>query len=74
MIDWTDNIQQGTTITIVKDNQPSYLTIDRENPIQINQSKKYLITKIKGNKSDVLSMSHYLVFINDRYQWRDSVK
>ena len=72
-IEWTDNLESELTIKEVKDSQPEYIEIDWTNPRIVADQKWYLITKIKGN-NDVLGMSHYLVFVEDKYQYRESKK
>ena len=72
-IDWTDNLENGLDIKDVQNGQPDYILIDWENPQIVDDQKWYLITKIKGI-NDVLGMSHYLVFIEDKYQYRESKK
>ena len=44
-----------------------------EYPLIVDDQKWYLISKIKGN-NDILGMSHYLVFIENKYQYRESKK
>ena len=73
MIDWTDNIKIDTNIQSVKDEQPDFIEIDWDNPILKENEKRFLITKIKGNR-DILNMSNYLLFIDNKYQGRDSHK
>jgi len=72
-IEWIDNIESELTIKEVKDYQPEYIEIDWDNPQIIDNQKWYLITKIKGN-NDVSGMSHYLVFVENKYQYRESKK
>jgi hypothetical protein len=72
-IEWTDNLESELTIKEVKDSQPKYIQIDWANPLIVDDQKWYLITKIKGN-NDVLGMSHYLVFVENKYQYRESKK
>jgi hypothetical protein len=72
-IEWIDNLESELTIQEVKDSQPEYIKIDWANPQIIDNEKWYLITKIKGN-NDVLGMSHYLVFVENKYQYRESKK
>ncbi|WP_430413170.1 hypothetical protein [Kordia sp.] len=70
MLDWIDTIEIGLNIEDVKNMQPDYLEIDWEDPQNFENEKWYLITKIKGN-NDVLGMSNFLVFIDDKYQGRE---
>ncbi len=72
-IEWVDTLEQGISIENVQNIQPNYIEIDWKTPQIFNNQKWYLITKIKGN-NDMLSMSNYLVFVNDRYQERISKK
>lgn len=72
-IEWTDNIESELNIENVQKVQPNYIEIDWENPQIVEGQKWYLITKIKGN-NDILRMSHYLVFVEDKYQYRESKK
>ncbi len=72
-IEWIDNLESGLNIEYVQNTQPNYIEIDWENPQIIDNQKWYLIIKIKGN-NDFLKMSHYLVFVEDKYQYRESKK
>ena len=72
-INWADNLKDGISMKSVKDKQPHYVKIDWENPRIIDGQKWYSIEKIEGN-SDPLGMSHYLVFSNDKYLYRESKK
>ena len=72
-IKWADNLETELNIKDVKKQQPDFIEIDWENPRTIDNQKLYLITKIKGNR-DILGMSHYLVFIENKYQYRESKK
>ncbi|MGJ8684269.1 MAG: hypothetical protein ACSHWW_06580 [Nonlabens sp.] len=72
-IHWADEIETGSMIEEVKEIQPNYLEIDWNNP-QVNGNEKlFLITSIKGNH-DILNMSNYLVFENDKFKGRTSHK
>ena len=73
MIEWTDNIEKGTSIEMVKANQPSFVAIDWSNPDSIDKKILYPITDIKGSH-DPLNMSHSLVFIDNKYQGRKASK
>ena len=66
-ITWMDNLESELSIENVQKAQPDYMEIDWKNPQIVDNQKWYMITKIKGNK-DILGMSHYLVFIKDKYQ------
>ena len=72
-IDWSDNIKKGTNIQKVKEDQPDFVTIDWSNPDTLKNQIRFPITKIKGS-NDVLGMSHYLVFIDNKYEGRESHK
>lgn len=72
-IDWADNLEKEQNFKDVQNEQPDYIEIDWENPQIVDNQKWYLITKIKGNR-DILGMSHYLVFIENKYQYRESKK
>ena len=72
-IDWADNLENEQSFKDVQKEQPSYIEIDWENPQIVDNQKWYMITKIKGN-NDILGMSHYLVFIEDKFQYRESKK
>ena len=73
MIEWTDNIKIGSDIQFVKDCQPDFIEIDWKKPESYKNETYYLITKIKGSR-DILNMSHFLVFIDGKYQGRKSHK
>ena len=73
-IQWMDSIDIGTHIRIVKDNQPDFVIIDWENPQQFSlEEKRYLVTDIKGNH-DLLNMTHFLIFIDNKFEYRSSHK
>ena len=72
-IAWIDNIEAETNIKIVKENQPDYVKIDWENPQKVENEYWYYILKIKGSY-DPLGMSHQLVFIENKYDRRESHK
>ncbi|MDP8171254.1 hypothetical protein QJU96_08140 [Pasteurella skyensis] len=67
-IEWMYAIKQGVNINLVKNNQPDFIEIDWNNPKIMGNEKWYEVTKIKGNK-DILQMTHYLVFVKDKYQY-----
>ena len=73
MIDWTDKIEIGTDIGIVKNNQPDFVKITWNKPIKSEEKIFYEITEIKGN-NDILDMSNFLVFEDDKYQGLQSHK
>jgi len=72
-IDWTESIEAGTDIRIVKENQPEFVTVDWKNPQSFGNQTQYLISEIKGSK-DILNMDNYLVFVNNKYDGRMSYK
>jgi hypothetical protein len=47
--------------------------VDWDNPELVENQKRFLIQDIKGNK-DILGMSNYLVFIDDKYIGREPHK
>lgn len=68
-IRWADNIKIGTDIQTVKNNQPDFIEIGWSKPDTIGNEVIYLITRIKGS-TDVLKMTHHLVFVDNKYQGR----
>ena len=72
-IHWADNLESELTIEDVKKLQPYFIEVDWENPKSIDNRDWYMITKIKGNH-DLLGMSHFLVFVNDKYQYSETKK
>ena len=72
-INWMDNLESELNIKDVQNEQPDYIEIDWKNPLIIDDQKWYMILKIKGN-NDILGMSHYLVFVENKYQYRESKK
>jgi len=68
-IHWADNIKAGTNIQIVKNNQPDFLEVAWDKPDTLDNNLLYKIKEIKGSH-DPLNMSHYLVFIDGKYQGR----
>jgi len=72
-IHWTDNLESDLTIEDVKKSQPDFIEVDWENPQSIDNQHWYMITKIKGNH-DLLGMTHFLVFVDDKYQYRETKK
>lgn len=73
MLDWIDTIKIGLNIEDIKSIQPDYLEIDWKDPRIFENEKWYFITKIKGH-DDVIGMSNYLIFIDDKYQGIESRK
>lgn len=73
-IKWMDNLESGLSIENVKEIQPDFVEIDWEKPAIIDQNEKwYMIIDIKGNY-DFLNMSHFLVFTDNKFQYRESKK
>ena len=73
-IEWADNIETELNITEVQKQQPKFIEVDWNNPLTTSDNEKwYLIIKIKGNR-DILSMSHFLVFKDGKYKYRESKK
>ena len=73
-IEWADNIETELNLDEVQKQQPDFIEVDWYNPLTTSENEKwYLITKIKGNR-DVLSMSHFLVFKDGKYKYRESKK
>ena len=72
-IHWMDNLESELNIKDVQNEQPDYIEIDWENPLIVDDQKWYIISRIKGN-NDILGMSHYLVFVENKYQYRESKK
>ena len=73
MISWSDNLENGLSIEKVQELQPDYIEIDWDNPRILEVEKWFLITKIKNNY-DSLGMSNFLVFIDNKYQYREAKK
>jgi len=71
-IQWADDINKGTDIETVKKSQPSFVKISWEKPLVIEDEKLYEIEIV--NNYDALSMSNFLVFIDNKYQGRESKK
>jgi len=71
-IQWADDINKGTDIETVKKSQPNFVKISWEKPLVIEDEKLYEI-EITINH-DVLRMSNFLVFIDNKYQGRESKK
>lgn len=72
-IDWADKIPKGTNIDSVKKMQPSFVKIAWKTPVNIDNEKLFEIVEIDGN-NDILNMQNFLVFINGKYQGRESKK
>ena len=72
-IDWMDSISVGTNLETVKKTQPDFVEINWNKPLKIGNESYYEIIEINGNY-DILNMSNYLVFVNGKFQGRDSKK
>ncbi|MBJ2173443.1 hypothetical protein JBL43_04300 [Aureibaculum sp. A20] len=73
-IKWMDSLDSGTSIQTVKENQPDYVIVDWANGIESeNDEVRYAVLEIKGN-NDILNMSHYLIFIENKFNGRFSSK
>ncbi len=73
-IDWADNLPENSSIENVKKSQPNYVIIDWENPIKISDNEKmFEVTEIK-NSHDAIDMNYFLVFRNNKFQYRESKK
>jgi hypothetical protein len=72
-IDWMDSIELGTSLDEVKNSQPDFVKINWDKPDTLENQIRFEIIEIKGNK-DVLAMSHYLVFIDNKFEGRGSIK
>lgn len=72
-IQWTEGIKRGTDIEAVKRCQPDFLEVAWDMPDTVNNQIRYEITQIKGN-NDNLKMQHFLLFIDNKYQGRASIK
>jgi hypothetical protein len=72
-IDWTDSIKIGSDIQTVKRSQPDFVEILWDKPLKIDNEKLYEIVKIKGNY-DILKMQNFLIFVDGKYQGRESFK
>lgn len=66
MASWTDNIPQGTSVDSVKQTTPTFIEIDWENPHKFDDSSEIYFIKMKWHY-DVLKMSYYLSFKNNKY-------
>jgi hypothetical protein len=72
-IAWMDQLNHGLSFEDIKRQKPDFIDIDWENPLIINNEKWYAIDKIKGS-NDILNMQHYLVFEDNKYKGRNSIK
>ena len=73
-INWADNLPKNSSIENVKKSQPNYVIIDWEHPIKISDNEKiFEVTEIK-NSYDALDMNYFLVFRNNKFQYRESKK
>jgi hypothetical protein len=72
-IHWADNINLGSDIETVKKSQPKFVKISWDKPLVIENENYYEIVEIEGN-NDFLNMQNFLVFIDGKYQGRESKK
>ena len=72
-IEWMDNLEPETDIEIVKENQPEFVKIDWNDPEKKGKENWYYILEIKRNY-DPLGMSHQLIFIDNKFDRRESHK
>ncbi len=73
-ISWADNLPENSSVENVKKSQPNYVIIDWEHPIKISDDEKmFEVTEIK-NSYDALDMNYFLVFRNNKFQYRESKK
>lgn len=72
-IDWMDNIELGTSLEDVKRNQPNFVEIDWSKPDTLDEGLRFRIKKIKGS-NDILNMNHFMVFSDNKYAGRESIK
>ena len=72
-IEWMDSIEVGTTIDQIKNDKPQFIEIGWNSPDTVENEIHYPVTKISGSK-DLLSMSHSLVLIDNKFVRRDSHK
>jgi|LakMenE18May11ns_1017448.scaffolds.fasta_scaffold9958760_14 hypothetical protein len=68
-----DNMAIGSSLAQVKKSQPDFIVIDWDNPDTLDQTIRFRIEKIEGN-FDVLNMTHYLEFSDNKYEGRWSTK
>ncbi|MDD2987239.1 hypothetical protein [Flavobacterium sp.] len=73
MLEWTETIEIGSDVQTVKNSQPDFIIISWENPIKNKNQILYEITQIDGNY-DILNMSNFLLFIDNKYQGREARK
>lgn len=72
-INWAANIKQGTDIQTVKSNQPDFFEVAWDKPDRLHNQLRYEILNIKGS-NDPMKMQHFLVFIDNKYVGRESIK
>ena len=72
-IAWIDNIEFKTDIEVVKKSQPNFVEIDWGNPEKKDNENWYYVINIKGS-NDPLGMSHQLIFIDNKFDRRESHK
>jgi len=73
MIEWTDELEIGSSVQVVKNTQPTFIEISWDQPVKIENEILYEISKIDG-EYDILKMSNFLVFVDGKYQGRKSIK
>ena len=62
MLDWTEQMEKGTTITVVKKYQPSYVTVFWDKPDSISKIIRYPIEPKYYFDPLNLSIPNYLAF------------
>lgn len=72
-IEWADGLGVGMSLEDVRRALPDFMEVDWSHPQVAGDQRLYLVTRIKGS-DDVLGMSHSLVFVDGRFQYRDSKK
>ena len=72
-IDWMDNIELGTSLGDVKKHQPDFVKINWDKPDTVDNQVRFWVSEIKGN-TDMLAMSHLLVFVDNKYTGREPHK
>lgn len=72
-IRWADDIKRGTYIQTVKNNQPDFFEVAWDKPDTLDNQFRYEILNIQGS-NDPLKMQHFLVFIDNKYEGRSSIK
>ena len=70
---WADDIKRGTDIQTIKSNQPDFFEVEWDKPDTLDNQLRYEILNIKGS-NDPLKMQHFLVFIDNKFEGRSSIK